>query len=33
MSQRIGLEHMFIFGLSAQQVEQRRQAGELEMAG
>lgn len=33
MSQRIGLEHMFIFGLSAQQVEQRRQAGELEMGG
>ena len=33
MSQRIGLEHMFIFGLSAQQVEQRRRAGELEMGG
>ena len=32
MSQRIGLEHMFIFGLSAQQVEQRRRPG-LEMGG
>ncbi len=33
MSQRIGLEHMFIFGLSAQQVEQRRRGRELEMGG
>ena len=28
MSQRIGLEHMFIFGMTAQEVEARKQAGE-----
>ena len=29
MSELIGLEHMFIFGMTAQQVEKRKQAGEF----
>ena len=29
MHERIGGEHMFIFGLSAEQVEARKQAGEF----
>ncbi len=29
MSEQVGLEHMFIFGMSSQQVEARKQAGEF----
>ncbi|WP_337058355.1 glycogen/starch/alpha-glucan phosphorylase [Pseudomonas sp. USHLN015] len=32
MSQLIGAEHMFIFGMTAAQVEQRKRAGELDMS-
>lgn len=33
MSERIGLENLFIFGLTAQLVEARKHAGELSMSG
>ncbi|HSC83422.1 MAG TPA: glycogen/starch/alpha-glucan phosphorylase [Pseudomonas sp.] len=32
MSERVGREHMFIFGMSASQVEMRKQAGDLNMS-
>ncbi|HLT04870.1 MAG TPA: glycogen/starch/alpha-glucan phosphorylase [Pseudomonas sp.] len=33
MSERIGREHMFIFGMTAEEVNLRRHAGELDMSG
>jgi starch phosphorylase len=33
MSERIGLEHMFIFGLTSQQVEARKRAGDYSATG
>ncbi|RMU31657.1 glycogen/starch/alpha-glucan phosphorylase, partial [Pseudomonas amygdali] len=33
MSEQVGLEHMFIFGMSSQQVEARKRAGEFNAHG